>query len=145
MTSHILSKCGPSLHCGWACAFSHLQQGQMPCCIEYKCTTFLCCVTMCLFRSLDWPNDFLQSEQMCIFSPFCEEAWFAILLWLEFGTLKTTAFDQQVNPHLWEYLHWIKLSWHWNYICTYTCSHFPKDLNYTCPLKSPIWTDAKSQ
>ena len=38
------------------------------------------------------------------FSPFCEEAWLAILLRLGFGTLKTTAFDQQVNPHLWEYL-----------------------------------------
>ena len=48
---------------------------------------------MCIFRLCAFPNDFWHSEEMCIFSLFCEEAWLAILLQLGSETLKTVAFD----------------------------------------------------
>ena len=49
---HLTFWASVGLHCGWACAFSHLQQDQMPCCIEYKGTTLLCCASPCAFSDL---------------------------------------------------------------------------------------------
>ena len=49
MTSHILNKCGSSLHCGWAWAYalSDFQLDQMTCCIGHNCKPFHCCGLPC--------------------------------------------------------------------------------------------------
>ena len=59
MTSYILSKCGTSLHCGWACDFSVVQLDQMTSGNGHKRVPFLCSA-----RS----NDLLNSEQKWVFS-----------------------------------------------------------------------------
>ena len=69
-----VSTCVAFPNCGLASAFSDLQLGQrnlhiLRICDFWHWTQALLWVIMCPFKCTTWPNDFLHSEQVWVFSP----------------------------------------------------------------------------
>ena len=81
------------LCCGWSCVPSNVLCDQMTSCILSKCGLFSTVDEHVRFQSASRPNNFLHSEQICIFSP----------LWVSLCWFRCPA-----EPN--DFLHWTQLN-----------------------------------
>ena len=118
MTSHIPSKCGPSLHCWCACAFSDLHHDQMTSGIAHNCCGLPCASSgFLLDRKI---SHILNKSEPCL------RCWQASFLAFRFGlSWYVTLFELICNTQcsdfcqtewsvtfLWDCTHQLRL-WFW--------------------------------